>query len=130
MSMIYKDKHSGQDGRKAVTAFQRVSQHHKVLLGGYDGTQKIPVGRQGRIFKGKRACQYGTHYERQNADLVLIGSQQLYAAARGRRHSFDDERERHRHSEHGRKPERAVCHRAGRAVHAPQVRNAVFNADL
>src|SRR5699024_5887159 len=60
--------YSGQDGRKAVTAFQRVSQHHKVLLGGYDGTQKIPVGRQGRIFKGKRACEHGTHYERQNAD--------------------------------------------------------------
>ena len=94
------------------------------------GLVKIPVGRQGRIFKGAGACQYGTHYERQDIDIVFVGSQQLYAAACGRRYSFDDERERHRHRKHGRKSERIVCHRSGRTVYAPQVCNTVLNADL
>ena len=57
-------------------------------------------------------------------------SQQLYAAAFGRRYPLHDERERHRHCKHGRKPERLVCHRAGRKVHAPPICNAVSHADL
>ena len=61
---------------------------------------------------------------------LLEGSQQLYAAAFGRRYPLHDERERHRHCKHGRKPERIVCHCAGRAVHTPPICNAVPHADL
>ena len=117
-------------GKMDEKQLQLFNVYHNILLGGHDGIKAISARRQGRIFKGAGACEHGTHHERQNVDFVLIGSQQLYAAALGRRHSLHDERERHRHCEHGRKPERLVCHRAGRAVHAPPICNAVSHADL
>ena len=69
--------------------------YHEILFGGYNRAQTIPVGGQGGVLESERTCEHGTYYERKNADLVFVRSQQLYAAAFGRRYPFDDERERH-----------------------------------
>ena len=67
-----------------------------------------------------------------NTVLITLSfrSQCVYAAALGRRDIVADERERAGYSEHGRGAERGVHHRAGRAVHAAPIRDAVHNADV
>ena len=49
---------------------------------------------------------------------------------KSKRYPLYDERERHRHSEYGRKPQRIVRHCAGREVYTPQLCHVVPHADL
>ena len=64
------------------------------------------------------------YYKRQDVDVVFVGSQQLYATTFGRRHYVNDERERFGRREYGRKSERGIHYRAGRAFYKTPFRNA------
>ena len=127
---VLRGLYQGQDGRKTVAVIQRLSQHHALLLGGHDGTSGISAGRTGRVLKGARACQYRAHYVGQDAYIVSLGSQCVYAAACGRRHFVAYERKRSGYRKHGRTAERGVYHRAGRTIHAAQICYAVHYADV
>lgn len=78
------------------------------MLGGHDGIKALSSGRQGRVLESQGACKHRVNHERQNAYILPFGSKQLYTAAFGRRYPLYDERERRRHSEYGRKPQRIV----------------------
>ena len=64
-----------------MSSLNLVQRYHEVLLGRYDGAQKVSSGRQGRVLESQGACKHRVNHERQNAYILPFGSKQLYTAA-------------------------------------------------